>query len=195
MADSNVSDEVKQELIEKHRYMNVEYNEWWDCTYDFFKESMLEKGITVVDINFDVSYGQGDYATFRGVVHSDDFNTFLQAHDLNDKYPWAKFFADVKEIWINVDQTRRNGIEVDLNDHTGNPYEEEDGLRWATYDTMQTLFTYEAGEFEENALDIMKDYADSLYKQLRDEYDHLTSDEVVWETIQANELHLQHEGV
>jgi len=41
--------------------------EWWDYIYDDFKEDMLAKvGMQVEDINFDVSYSQGDYAAFAG---------------------------------------------------------------------------------------------------------------------------------
>jgi hypothetical protein len=32
-------------------------------------------------------------------------------------------------------------------------------------------------------------YMQDLYRKLEEEYDHLTSDEAVWETIEANELY------
>lgn len=41
---------------------------------------------------------------------------------------------------------------------------------------------------EETLTQLFRDLADWLYAQLEREYEHLTSDEVVWDTIQANEL-------
>lgn len=41
---------------------------------------------------------------------------------------------------------------------------------------------------DEKMTDLMRALADWLYKHLEQEYDYLTSEEVVWEAIQANEL-------
>lgn len=57
-------------------------------------------------------------------------------------------------------------------------------------------YAEEVHEHVETTLtDLFRDLADWLYVKLEEEYDYLTSDEVVWDTIQANELdELEDEG-
>lgn len=46
---------------------------------------------------------------------------------------------------------------------------------------------YDFSEGERDVRDLMRCVADALYSDLNDEYDHLTSDDMVWEAIEANE--------
>ena len=39
--------EINQELVEKYRDINVDHD-WWDFTYEDFKNDMREKGIEVL---------------------------------------------------------------------------------------------------------------------------------------------------
>lgn len=190
-----ISDEVKQELIEKYRDINVSHD-WWDFCYENFTEEMCSKGIDVDQIFFSGFWSQGDGAVFTGRISYEDFKKFMEVHDLVKDFEWASFFADLNELAVGIRSDHRGyTLETTLHDHTGNPYFEEDGLRYVTYDTMQTLFSEHCVEFEERITDILRGYADKLYRKLEEEYYYLVSDEVVWDTIEANELHLQHEGV
>jgi hypothetical protein len=42
--------------------------------------------------------------------------------------------------------------------------------------------------FEERVLEACRDHADNLYKELEEEHEHLTSDEAVLETLEANDM-------
>ena len=42
--------------------------------------------------------------------------------------------------------------------------------------------------FEQEFTDAFKDHMRQLYKDLEAEYDYLTSDEVVWESLEVNEM-------
>jgi hypothetical protein len=48
---------------------------------------------------------------------------------------------------------------------------------------------------ETTLLQLFRDLADWLYKTLEDEYDHLTSDEAVVDTLEANEIEEEIEDV
>jgi hypothetical protein len=56
---------------------------------------------------------------------------------------------------------------------------------------MQTLFESEFALLELDCEEILKGYMQELYSRLRKEYEYLTSKEAIWETIVANELHLE----
>lgn len=194
MAIDDVSDEVKQELIEKHRDINVDYD-WWDYVYEDFKQDMKEKGIEVTRMYFSGFYSQGDGACFEGLVPVSQFSKFMEIHGLNDKFPAAKFFANNNDLRLDMYRhhhhyCHENTVEVSLYEITGNPYEEF-STRWEVYDTMQTLFEEEYALLEVECEEIVKDYMRDLYSNLRKEYEYLSSNDAVWETIVANELHLQ----
>ena len=74
-----------EKLLEKYRYFNVEHIDWWDSTYDCFKEELKEKGIYVSRMYFSGFWSQGDGACFEG--HLDDAQTFLDTNFKPDEYP------------------------------------------------------------------------------------------------------------
>lgn len=187
----------KQELIDKYRDINVDHD-WWDFTYEDFTKDMLDKGIDVDQIWFSGFWSQGDGACFTGTIFVDNFKKFMEVHDLRKEYPATYFFAELGEIGVVIRQSGRylheNTMSISINEDAYNPYEEEDGLRYETYDTMLSLFNDEFSNLEQEVSEICRDHARDLYRRLEKEYEHLTSDELVWDTIEANDLHLQHEG-
>jgi len=52
----------------------------------------------------------------------------------------------------------------------------------------QGLLYKEVNDFEDAVTEQWRTYMQDLYRNLEAEYDHLTSDEAVWDTIEANEL-------
>ena len=181
---------MNDELIDKHWDINVDYD-WWDCTYDEFKIEMQTKGITVDDINFSGFYSQGDGASFTGRI---DMIQFLKVHGLEEHYMGATFFAGQGELWAEI--TRRssrysheNTVSVELIVDSYNNYE-EDSPRYQVYETMQEVLDLEVKDLREQVESICKDYMQDLYRQLRDEYEALTSKEAIWDTIVANDLHV-----
>jgi hypothetical protein len=63
---------------------------------------------------------------------------------------------------------------------------------------VQHLFdTLGMGYFEDVAIDILastRDYADDIYRQLRDEYERLCSEEVIAELCEANDYRFDEQG-
>jgi hypothetical protein len=181
----------KDELIEKYRSINVDY-EWWDNIYDDNKIEMETKGISVVDMFFSGFYSQGDGACFIGRI---DMEKFLKAHQLEQKYMAATFFAGQGELWANLDQGNsryyhENTVSASLVVDSYNNYE-EDSTRYQVYETMQKVLDDEWKDLEDDVNNICRGYMQDLYRKLRDEHEHLTSDEAVWETIEGDELLLQ----
>jgi hypothetical protein len=184
-------EQLNDELIEKYRGINTDYD-WWDCVYEDTKIEMETKGINVYDINFSGFYSQGDGACFIGRI---DMEKFLKAHQLEQKYMAATFFAGQGELWATLDQGNsryyhEQTVSASLVVDSYNNYE-EDSTRYQVYETMQKVLDDEWKDLEDDVNNICRGYMQDLYRKLRDEHDYLTSDEVVWETIEANELHLQ----
>lgn len=190
MNQEELNDQLRSELIEKYRDINVDH-EWWDCLYEDFKLIMVEKGIHVEDLQFTGFYSQGDGASFTGYL---DTKTFLKVHDLEQRFMGATFFAGLKELYIDIKRhnshySHENTTYIDMQQDTYNEYDEDD-LRCQVYGQMADILTEEWRELEEEVTEICRGYMQDLYSKLRQEYEYLCSDEVVWETIVANELHV-----
>lgn len=184
-----LDDQLRSELIEKYSDINVDHD-WWDCTYEDFKIEMQTKGITVEDMNFSGFYSQGDGASFTGRV---DMIQFLKVHELEQKYMGATFFAGQGELWAELTRgssrySHENTVSINMIVDSYNNYE-EDSPRYQVYETMQEVLDLEMKNLEEDVSDLCRGYMQDLYSKLRDGYEYLTSEEAVWETIVANDLH------
>lgn len=178
----------QKELIEKHRDINVGH-EWWDSVYDMWAEKLIEKGIEPNEFRFTGFYSQGDGASFEGNLN---LLQFLKAHNLTTEYPAATFFADDQLhacLFRGFNRyCHEHTIEISTTFDEYNDYAEDD-LRHEVYNTMRDELNDETPDLEETLIDICRGYMRALYSDLRTEYEYLTSDEAVWETIVANDLH------
>jgi hypothetical protein len=183
-------------LIEKHRDINTDEG-WWESTYDSFTEDMALIGIRVDKMYFSGFWSQGDGACFEGCV--EDWELFLKTLGHID----PTLIAHAKEAWrfstnhrsgnyyhaystsFDGDLAMPDGYSDDLFICYYSPYPEDDFRSQAW---LAIITQYANTDFEEEFTNTFRDHMNALYKRLGEEYDYLTSDEVVWESIVANEL-------
>jgi hypothetical protein len=188
----------KAALIEKYRHINVEYDDWYDYIYDDFIADCEAQGIEVdtitntygkhsrtrPDITWSGFWSQGDGAAFGGRV--DDINKLLGA--TISEYPMVdKYIDELKGYYRQSWGTSHNNW-VQYND-----YEIEDIVHYLEDDHPFTEIWQEQLEKEMEQVDEdvrlrVNSLCGDLYRRLEREYEDLTSDEVVWDTIVANEL-------
>jgi hypothetical protein len=189
---------TKDELIEKYRYWNVEDFDWWDCTYDDFKVSMTAVGIRVDRMYFSGFCSQGDGACFEG--HVEDWGLFLQS--LGYDSPALLALADTGwrfSVTHSGHYYHQNCTSftvcmntLDCNDAIDNkefaevfsPYKSD--LQTAAW--MAVIAAYSRDTLVEQFTEAFKGHMRELYKDLEAEHDYLTSDEVVWESLEANDM-------
>jgi hypothetical protein len=122
-------------------------------------------------------------------------DVFLKMHDLEHKYPGATYFASIGELPARLVRPRlsryshESTIELDMDWDGYNNFDDDDA-RGDVYETLHELLEDEWQSLEQDILDISRGYMRDLYRKLEKEYDYLTSDEAVWETIVANDLHV-----
>jgi hypothetical protein len=190
-----MNEEKKQELIDRYRNINVDY-EWWDFTHeDFFAIcKILGVGLDKHEPSFSGFWSQGDGASFTGSY---------SAHNA-DNAP-----AEIRSYAPDGEELHRIADELCLLSRVYYPaYASVTRSGYGNYVHSQTMYVSDpephdgdpedwADEIheivEEKLQYLMRDLADWLYASLEKEYDHLTSDEVVWETIVANELDKEEE--
>jgi hypothetical protein len=189
-----MNDERKQALIEQYRDCNVDCYDWWEGTYDTFREDMSAAGIYVSDIRFSGFWSQGDGASFTGRI--DDIGLFLKHHKLEKDYPWITKLVslgggfDLRISRTSHHYVHENTVSATLEDtdmfsnvlNVG-----DDGLREHIVAHWDTLLDSEYTSIETDVTAIIRDYCQDLYRMLEEEHEHLTSDESVWEAIESNE--------
>jgi len=189
---------AKDTILGEHRYRDVSDGDWWDFLFDQFKEDMLEKGIKVNQIYFSGFSNQGDGACFKG--HIQNIELFFRANELDKEYPLLfeahkAEFADA-EVHLSVSVSTRgrychdNTMYISSEDIEVRNYvdKDENPLRYAAIEIYVDEFNSRAQEFSDRCLEIFRAHARTLYRQLNDEHDYLTSDEHVLESLISNEM-------
>jgi hypothetical protein len=205
-----IEPQTKQSLIEEHYYINVDNDYWYDCTIDNFKEQMAYIGIEVEQVYFSISCSQGDGAMYEGRIY--DWGLFLNHMGITDKHVvklafdgWAMKFEHSNSHYCHENTVSFDAdIPIPVNDcrySSDEQHEEafirdyspypEDSIRSAVW--LVCLRQYRWLDFTDDMEKAIKQTMKDLYRLLVAEYEQQSSDEAVWDTIVANELHKQSE--
>lgn len=163
---NELDEQTKLQVIEDNIHVNVEFD-WWDCTY----ETLLDCSINIC--SFDIGRGQECeiefYEDYFEVAKNIE-NTFGEAMDI---------VRDAKNFIKNRDALVKKYGE-------GN---EIDGY------SVKDEFIM---KFDEEEADLAHEFEEELSCEilnwLRQEYEHLTSEEAIIETIEANDIEFTKEG-
>jgi len=182
----------KAKLIEEHRYINVEFSVWHEAVEEQFKEEMRKVGICVERVYFSGFWSQGDGAMFEG--YADDWDAFFTAHKW--EVPMArKLLAAGGGINFS---THRKGHYCHefcaISDFSHDEFHrlldsDNGGMMDKVIEVMDDELVKELDPFECECLSVFRSYMRDLYRSLNEEYDYLTSDKAVWDSILANDLY------
>lgn len=171
--DLRTNDELSERVRSKHRDINVDHD-WWTFTTSEVENELEALGFNNVQSWFSGFSSQGDGACFDS--DSIDFTKIINHVDVKHKKLLLPILEDYcsGEIYSN-----RFAIHYD---HSKTRYFRiSTGLPWK-YKRIERLLD----DVEKQIEKIRKDKSDELYKRLSDEYDYLTSDDAVLETLKAN---------
>lgn len=195
---------MNQDLIDKYREINVDGDWWYEGVYEWFEEKCHERGVNILstqrmgsngkarfekDISWSGFWSQGDGAAFSGSVV--DIGKALG--DFYSDYPIMQKYIDELNGWFKFTWRVGRGNNIIVNDLEVEPinlYLDEDH---PFEDVWKEQLDVELERLEPVLTDLAEELCDLLYKTLEDEYNALTTDEAVWETIVANELDKEEE--
>ena len=194
--------EPNQKLIDEYRDINI-YYDWWDSTYDHFHTTMRQIGVQVDEMYFRGFWSQGDGACFDGYIT--EWAAFLPSVDPDYNNPvlieharrhfsfsckHKGYHCHERAVWYDTDlPLPESSIDMDFAKEYS-PYPMDD-LR--TYAWLVVLNRFTDTILERDFREAFAGHMQNLYDLLESDYEHLTSDEVVWDTIVANDLHLNEE--
>lgn len=185
----------KQKLIDEHRFINVDFDDWCDDIIGIFKDRMAAIGFEVSVVKFSGFWSQGDGASFEGTIY--DPKRFFEQTGFDNGYP--QLYRIIRAGGFFSLSIHTFGSYCHSNTMLTSDFEYDDWrtltyldgeVREAVAEKLQQLLNKELenGEIEDDFLEYMRGRADDLYRELQLEYEYLTSDEAVWEAIKDNEL-------
>lgn len=182
--------EYFDKLIDKYRSFNVEDFEWWDSVVHEEEISLEELGLKEAEIAFSGFASQGDGASFTCSTS--------RMEDVISKLGWSETYPTILEaiakgaygsVWmkrVNRHYVHENTVEsyVELED-VGSLQDiiEEGG---EDFEQFSRKIDEELNEFEASLEQWRETKSREIYRKLEKEYEYLTSDEIVAESLEAN---------
>lgn len=208
-----LSDAARAKALDAHREWHVDHD-WWDSCYDSAADAAKHLGLDIMGkrvqlrngtvrydpaINFSGFWSQGDGASFEGsftlndvdaAALKADFGTDAELHAIADTLEELKSALTALEVTASITNGHGNYsheytmcIEVD-------PF---DGLDDDVIFAMLNAI-YGKLDAEENIRALMRRFARWIYRMLEQEYEYLTSDEAIIESLQVNDMLFDEDG-
>lgn len=175
-----LNEQERARALDKYRYWNVECDEWYEYTLAQWKEILEIIGISDADIRFRGFCSQGDGASFTGYY---GYNKGALSK-LRKEYPnWSELHEVVRAIQ-DIQKRFFYTLTCELY-RFGHHYSHENtvgvtGAEWCKGWLPDSV--------EDELLEPMRDLMRMIYSQLEQEYDYLTSDDAVYESLLINEV-------
>lgn len=185
---SELSERAQKKALETYRYINVEFGNWYEPTYDHFKEEFAEPaGFEVTKMYFTGFASQGDGAMFEG--HVTDFTPFIQ--NIN---PHVKKAIEKGAVQLSWSVTHAghyyheycSDIEFDTGDNYPCKYLGQGNWSGNIYSELQKV----GQAIKERYYGLCR----KLYRLLEEEHGSETEDEQVRETIEINNYEFKADG-
>lgn len=191
---NELSKEAQKKAIEKHYDINVDHG-WWEFVYDDFKEQARNEGFDIDRMYFSGFWSQGDGAMFEysglddKLLHDFVDNILIGTEHLS---PMRKQWL-LNNVYISGKGNQRGHYYHNKSCSHSIYWEINNGdLHWTT-NFYQWLESF-CEDFEEFVINRYDDLCSSLYTSLQNEYEYLTSEEAIKETIIINEYDFTEDG-
>ena len=195
-----LSDEAKQTAIDSNRYTEVEFFDWWGSSFEMFAEAAELFGLDIRQTRKSFADGGHRYdptILFSGFSSQGDGACF-EGHYTYKKgalKPTKQAFPGDSELLRIVRDLQaiqqRNFYQLTATAKHRGRYNHS-GCMDITVDRADGK-AFSGGD-EESLKQLMRDFADWIYSHLEKEYDYLTSDESVAESLRTDEVEFTEDG-
>ncbi|MBU2249066.1 MAG: antitoxin of toxin-antitoxin stability system [Gammaproteobacteria bacterium] len=173
-------DETKEKVLRNLRGINVGDSFWHECIFDDIKEIGKLIGIDIDNIYFSGFWGQGDGACFEGSYS-------YRNGSVKAVKEYAPMDKELHKIALSLSKAQRKGFyqSTAVIKHRGHYYHKMGTEIWVDnyYD-----YDYDA------ICGGLRSFMDWIYRRLEKEYEYLTSDDSIKNTIEANEYEFDSNG-
>ena len=212
---NELSDEAKAKVLERHRNWNVDYTDWYDCVYEIWQEKLAAVGFDDAKIHFSGFWSQGDGACFDAEIKA---LIFAKAHGYNDLecHIIEMFDPRYKIENVNSHYSHENCRDVQYQECYNGLAEMEKVLDTPKDERPLLIGTLEEAEavslletilqsgsdlrpdlfmsLEKDMEKAREDLSRQIYRDLESEYESLTTDEAVIESLESNDIEFDEDG-
>ena len=188
---SELSQKAKEKVLKKLYNINTDF-EWYDSIFNDFMVKCENLGITVNynDISFSGFWSQGDGASF--ITDLIDIKKIIEVLKIEFRNDYLKnLFIDYFNTYkiIRLQSMYSHELTVTVS------YEDEFYYNLGGRYKRIALYLENKGEEVERKLELLKNsLCIKLYNDLQKEYEYLTSEEAIIESIEANDYEFTEEG-
>lgn len=199
-----LSDKAKD--YARQKYFEPAY-EWWDWAYERAKEDGKARGFYIHDIKFSGFWSQGDGASWTGTIVIPEWlelnkPTCAKAMFLREAMQQSLIDKQVSVTTTNSNYSHSKtmvlstwdawSLDMHADEELGGPGQFASATIADTYEAME-MQRYLADLIEEMT-DSARYFADEIYADLQDEYEHMLSDEYIAEACEANQYKFNEKG-
>lgn len=167
-----LNEEQKKKVLDNYRSINVDFHDWHDYTLEEFKGILELLGFVNPKIYYRGFWSQGDGACFVGKfkmpIDKDDLKNRVKK--VKEEYPFVIERTNNLFDFENLNFDKDYDEKFDEIYHRGHYFHEN------------SIYCH-----NEELLEFCKYFSQEIYSSLSNEYDYLTSDEAIKETILSND--------
>lgn len=184
---NELSESAKQKAIESLYNINTGY-EWYKYTTEAFKEN--KDFFDITNTYFSGFSSQGDGAMFEySGINTDFVNKIIDSLSLPN---WKKKVLK-HYIYVSGDGKQRGHYYHENSCSHNINIESNNGAQY--YRNIELLIDSVSSTIEDAIIEKYKELAKELYRTLEKEYDYLTSEEAIIETIEVNDYEFTQDGI
>lgn len=165
--------DAQEKVISDNYDINV-YEDWYNFLHEQFKEDLNKIGVDCEGFYWDIERGNYIYMNNPKIIDEEKFINSIYS----DKEIKAR--TSLKELQDKED----NNFWIEIATHNENNY-----IRVNSYGNYETEHNFE-DKYNEHIQDILKGFK----KQIKENYEYLTSEESIKETIKINEYEFLENG-
>lgn len=178
-------EDIEKEAINENRNINVDDVDWFDSVFDDWQTRLEEIGFTNAKIYFSGFWNQGDGASFDADIDND----LVVAH-LVEMGRLSKTEAEsILKLQDSFELKIRRNSYANHYSHKRTRYV---NIEYWDMDNEEQETRVE--RFAEQVELLRLELSDDIYSALSEDYDYLTSDEMVYDTLKANNYYFESNG-
>lgn len=202
---NELSETAKKKAVAKFYDVNVD-DDWWDSVYEYFSMLCLSVGI---EVDQEKTYFSGFSSQGDGAAFTADIDLFKLIEGIKEK-KYLEHAPNIHEEIISfapsqcpvdrrvLDLIKRNIIDINV-DAEPQSRSNRTKLNFDSGYTHNECVNYkwidaELEKLEEWIQDALDEFTNALYRLLNNDYDYLTSEEAIIDTILSNEYEFTKDG-
>lgn len=185
--------ELRDRVLKKHRDINVDWDGWYECIEEDFKEKLTSSGYNDIEVTWSGFWSQGDGASFTGELWTTE-DVLKRLYPEHEELKQSIKNMIIDNVKINIVRNNYYSHYV----HSNTIFAELDiyNLDYILedYPRLESKIYKVLKIIESNANNEIKQLSDTYYENLREYYHEMVSDDQVLETLEANDYEFLEDG-